>query len=247
MRKSHYLSAFALVSAMTVAGAAQAQHAGETQAVRTTEAQADEATQQAEEAKDEAKAAQEAAKLRTGDAKTAHEASVDAQAAAVDAKQAAAKAQGAEAEAKGGSSATAAAMEAGQAATEATNAKLAAEAAKVSAQDAATPPPPPAEPMTMGDYDAAQSPRVLPAPPPGAKMLPQASASIGAPVWVTSSQGNPAPNAHGIDFPALDTNDDGWLSKSEATASGNADLIREYAVADTDRNGRLDRDEVNDW
>ena len=244
MRKSHYLSMLALVSAMTVVGAANAQKAGEVPAVRTAEAQADEATAQAEEAKAEAESAQSAAQARTGDARAAHEASIDAQAAAQDAQQAAAKAQGAEAEAKGGSSATAAAIEAGQAASEATNAQLAAEAANVSAHQAAQPAPP-AEPRTMADYDPMPSPGVTPTPPAGAKLLPQATASTGAPVWVTSSHGNPAPNAHGVDFPGLDANHDGWLTKAEVNA--NADLTREFATVDIDRNGRLDRDEVNDW
>ena len=242
MSQSHKLSLLALACAMTLAGAAQAQQAGEVPAVRTAEAQADEATAEAEQAKAEAESAQSAAQARTGDAHAAHNASVDAQAAALEAKQAAAKAQGAEAEAKGGSDATAAAIEAGQAANDASNARLAAEAANVSAHQAAQPAPPPA-PVTMGDYDT--SPRVIATPPPGAKVLPQASASVGAPVWITTGQANVAPNAHGVDFKGLDANGDGWLTPKEAAAR--ADLQREFATVDIDRNGRLDRDEVNDW
>ena len=78
-----------------------------------------------------------------------------------------------------------------------------------------------------------------------ATLFPSSIKKLSPPACFTSSHGNPAPNAHGIDFPALDANHDGWLTKAEVNS--HADLTREFATVDIDRNGRLDRDEVNDW
>ena len=245
MRKTHSLSVLALATAMSFAGAAQAQRAGTTETVMTAEERADQAQEQAERAKAEAQAAEQAARARTGDAHAAHQASVDAQAAASDANTAADDALGAKTAAQEGTKPMEAAATAGQARDQATNARLAAEAANASAQQAANPPPPPAEPMTMGDYDPAAPAGTLAAPPAGAKVLPQASAAAGVPVYVTTSQANVAPNAHGVDFKGLDANGDGWLTKREVTA--NAELAGAFAGVDIDNNGRLDRDEVNDW
>jgi hypothetical protein len=242
MRTSHYLSALALVSALGLAGAAQAQRAGSTEEVMTAEERAEQAQAEADQATREAEAAKGAAQANTGYTHGADAAAVDAEAAAQASREAAENAQGYKSVAQEGNNPTEAAVRAGEARNEAARAKMAAEAANVSAQDAANPPPP--EPRTMADYDPAPA---QVAPPPGAVLLPQASASTGSQVWATSSMGNPAPNAHGIDFKSLDTNGDGWLSKREADASGNADLAREFATVDIDNNNKLDRDEVNDW
>jgi hypothetical protein len=243
MRTSHYLSALALVSALGLAGAAQAQRAGSTEEVMTAEERAEQAQAEADQATREAEAAKGAAQANTGYTHGADAAAIDAEAAAQASREAAENAQGYKSVAQEGNNPTEAAVRAGEARNEAARAKMAAEAANVSAQDAANPPPPP-EPRTMADYDPAPA---QVAPPPGAVLLPQASASTGSQVWATSSMGNPAPNAHGIDFKSLDTNGDGWLSKREADASGNADLAREFATVDIDNNNKLDRDEVNDW
>jgi hypothetical protein len=245
MRKTHSLTVLALATAMSIAGAAQAQRAGTTETVMTAEERADQAQDQAEQAKREAEAAEAAARAKTGDAHAAHQASIDAQNAAQTADTAADTALGAKTAAQEGNKPVEAAVQAGQARDQATNARLAAEAANASAQQAANPPPPPAEPVTMGDYDPAPPAGTLVAPPPGAKMLPQASAAAGVPVYITTSQANVAPNAHGVDFKGLDANGDGWLTKGEVTA--NAELAGAFGSVDIDNNGRLDRDEVNDW
>lgn len=245
MRKTHSLSVLALALAMAIAAPAQAQRAGTTETVINAENRADQAKEEADKAKAEAESAEQAARAHTGDTHAAHQASIDAQAAAVDADTAATDALGAKTAAQEGNKPVEAAVAAGQSRDQATNARLAAEAANASAQQAANPPPPPAPPMTMGDYDPAPPAATLVTPPAGAKMLPEASAAAGTPVYITTSQANVAPNAHGVDFKGLDANGDGWLSKREVTA--NTELAGAFASVDIDRNGRLDRDEVNDW
>ena len=68
------------------------------------------------------------------------------------------------------------------------------------------------------------------------------------PVTVTSHQGTIDPKAYKIDFDAIDTNHDGYISRAEANASGNYNLANEFRLAlDTNHDGRLSREELKNW
>ena len=106
-----------------------------------------------------------------------------------------------------------------------------------------TPPAPPAAPPAMSTAPAAATSTA------GATtaVLPQASSMVGANVVVTSKPGDSISSSYHVDFAALDKNNDGMLSRSEVTASGNADLMREFVAVDINHNGRLSRDEMKGW
>ncbi|GAB3381755.1 hypothetical protein GCM10027432_09670 [Lysobacter fragariae] len=80
--------------------------------------------------------------------------------------------------------------------------------------------------------------------PPNAHavVLPQASASIGANVTVSSHPNDPVATGWRPGFRALDTDQDGELSRAEANR--NATLQQQFAVLDADHSGRLSRDET---
>ncbi len=72
--------------------------------------------------------------------------------------------------------------------------------------------------------------------------------SASGPVTVTSHRGTIDPNAYKIDFDAIDTNHDGYISRAEANASGNSNLANEFRLAlDVNHDGRLSRDELKNW
>ena len=64
-------------------------------------------------------------------------------------------------------------------------------------------------------------------------------------VTVTDSPGTSISSNYNVDFDAMDTNDDGAITRAEA--SGNADLMREFHVVDANANGRLTREEMKGW
>jgi Ca2+-binding EF-hand superfamily protein len=68
-----------------------------------------------------------------------------------------------------------------------------------------------------------------------------------APVTVTSHAPDSVSSNYHVDFAAIDKNGDGSLSRSEVSASGNEDLVREFHVVDANHNGRLSKDEMKGW
>lgn len=90
--------------------------------------------------------------------------------------------------------------------------------------------------------DAQQAASTVQATTPAPAMPPATG-----PVTVTSSPGNSISSNYRIDFAAMDTNGDGNIVRAEVSASGNADLMREFHVVDANHNGRLTREELKGW
>jgi hypothetical protein len=64
-------------------------------------------------------------------------------------------------------------------------------------------------------------------------------------VTITSSPGNSIVGDSKIDFDAMDTNHNGWLSLGEA--SSNATLAAEFEAVDNDHDRKLTREELKGW
>ena len=90
--------------------------------------------------------------------------------------------------------------------------------------------------------DAQQAASTVQATTPASAMPPATG-----PVTVTSSPGNSISSNYHIDLAAMDTNGDGNIVRAEVSASGNADLMREFHVVDANHNGRLTREELKGW
>lgn len=69
--------------------------------------------------------------------------------------------------------------------------------------------------------------------------------AIGSGVTVTSHPGDSVSSNYDIDFDAMDTNHDGFITRAEA--KGNPDLMREFRVVDRNHNGRLTKEELEGW
>lgn len=67
----------------------------------------------------------------------------------------------------------------------------------------------------------------------------------GSQVTVKSAPSNSVVGEYQIDFDALDRNGDGSLNRNEASA--NTTLMGEFRAVDTNRNGRLSKDELKGW
>lgn len=65
------------------------------------------------------------------------------------------------------------------------------------------------------------------------------------PVIVTSSTPDSVRGDYHIDFASLDRDQDGYISREEARA--NPTLDREFDALDTQRSGRLDREQLKGW
>lgn len=82
----------------------------------------------------------------------------------------------------------------------------------------------------------------------GGEVTHQAKVQVGAgeaPVTVRSIQPNAVVGDYRIDFDALDSDRDGYLSRSEAQA--NPALADEFNALDTARSGRLSREQLAGW
>lgn len=67
----------------------------------------------------------------------------------------------------------------------------------------------------------------------------------GSQVTVQSGPSNSVVGEYKIDFASLDRNGDGSLNRNEASA--NATLMGEFRAVDSNRNGRLSKDELKGW
>jgi Ca2+-binding EF-hand superfamily protein len=72
-------------------------------------------------------------------------------------------------------------------------------------------------------------------------------AAPGSPVRVNELPPDSISSNYRIDFGTMDANGDGSISRAEARASGNDDLMREFHVVDANHNGRLTREELKGW
>jgi hypothetical protein len=94
----------------------------------------------------------------------------------------------------------------------------------------------------VGAVAAANPPQVV---VPAAPMSPRPAVVGNDNVTFTDHPGNSVSSNYNIDFEAMDANGDGVIVRSEGR--GNADLMREFHVVDSDHNGRLTRTEMKDW
>lgn len=107
-------------------------------------------------------------------------------------------------------------------------------------------PMPPSEPMPTMPPDAPMPPTDMPPEPPMPPAPPMnAEATTTGGVNVTSRPGNSISSNYKVDFAAMDSNNDGSISRAEA--KGNADLVREFRVVDANNNGRLSKEEMKGW
>ena len=95
-------------------------------------------------------------------------------------------------------------------------------------EDPAAQSPPPATPPTQSDADS----HVL-------------QGDHGQEVRLNEHPPNSVVGDYGVDFDAMDTDGDGYISRGEARA--NQTLDAEFDGVDRDRDGRLSRGELADW
>ena len=87
-------------------------------------------------------------------------------------------------------------------------------------------------------------------PPPATSDAPVTGNAVtrdaaGHPVFVTSQQPTPPPHDYRAEFHALDSDGDGSLTRSEASADKY--LVRTFATYDSDRDDRLSFEEARRW
>jgi hypothetical protein len=236
----------ALTATLAAGGAAFAQ-SGSSEAKVRTDANAQTAVQDAHDARKSATEAQRAAQQAAADRRAgavtaegaaqaeysayqANQSSQEAQAAAYTAINAANEANSAKTTAHGGTVVPKEATMRGQQA--ATRARVAGEAARAAAGNAA-----------LAASEAQQAVTAPPEPPSPTPVTPTGPTE--PLVTVTSSPPDSVVGDYKIDMATMDSNGDGSLSRSEASA--NATLTAEFNGVDMDHNGRLSAKELSGW
>ena len=113
----------------------------------------------------------------------------------------------------------------------------------------------PAHPWTPPEASQDPTAGVRPAPVPTGEPVADPPAVVtgdavrrgteGQPVTITSHEPDSVSGGYDVNFDAMDSNGDGYISRDEAR--GNDDLTAEFHVADSNGDGRLSREELAGW